>query len=348
MIAQDLDNLFNEHKKLCTGCPILKKSLPDHAIMDHEGDSEVDVLFLSDSLKMHQGDFSAFRGNELNLISRTLLNLSIPDTIKIGFTASVKCPNITNDLMPATAKKICRNHLTESLKVYKPKLVFACGKLATSMILSKNIKESTARGKSYTVSVEGVGDIVVIPIFHPWQVISEPKNSFLFINDIENAVNTHILGIEKKNNFSYKVFDTIGEIEDNWEEFTTTSKHISIDIETTGLNFLEDTIHTVSISILNDDLVTVEKTIVAPLDHFEAKKSNDYKVKLIDFLTAVVSNKSNRKILQGGSFDIKFLMRYGVEGFTNVWDTKLMQHIVREDIPKSLSDLVAYYCPGEV
>jgi len=32
----------------------------------------------------------------------------------------------------------------------------------------------------------------------------------------------------------------------------------------------------------------------------------------------------------------------------NVWDTKVMQHLVNENVPKSLNDLVNMYFPEEL
>jgi ribonuclease D len=51
--------------------------------------------------------------------------------------------------------------------------------------------------------------------------------------------------------------------------------------------------------------------------------------------------------LQNAGFDLKFLKRYGVDEVYNVYDTKLLQHLYKEDVPKSLADLVYYYFPEE-
>ena len=60
-----------------------------------------------------------------------------------------------------------------------------------------------------------------------------------------------------------------------------------------------------------------------------------------------MKRKDIRKILQNATFDLKFLKRYGVEEVHDVYDTRLLQHLYKEDVPKSISDLVYYYFPEE-
>ena len=61
----------------CEGCPALKMNLPTHTILDYEyKDAPVDILFISDSAKMFEGEFTAFRPQEYNIIQRELARFS--------------------------------------------------------------------------------------------------------------------------------------------------------------------------------------------------------------------------------------------------------------------------------
>ena len=131
------------------------------------------------------------------------------------------------------------------------------------------------------------------------------------------------------------------------ESFTKTEHDIAVDIETTGLSFLADTIHTISLTRVDRERGEVLETIVLPIDHKEAKIGYAIKAKFMKFISSVMRNKKNRKILQNAGFDLKFLKRYGVTEVHNVWDTKLMQHLYKEDVHKSLADLVYYYFPED-
>lgn len=335
----DPSQLFKQDNKKCTGCSILNKNLTQHSIMDYEYLSPSEILFVSDSLKIHQGEFVPFRPNEFGLIKRKLANLV--DT-SVAYSASVKCPNIGNDDISTKDRKICRSHLEDTINVVKPKLVFACGSLATRMFYGRSTDLGKVRGDIVDMDLGG-HQFKLVSILHPYQVIAEPKNDYLFSLDIENSINLIINNKVKESNFDYlQVFDiaTLNRVKHRF----LGEAPIAIDIETTGLNFLEDLIHTISLSVVDDE---GHLTIAIPVDHKEAKATISFKSKVFDFIQDALSNTKNRKILQNCKFDLKFLMRYGVSGAKNVFDTKLMQHCYREEIPKSLRDLVNYYFPNE-
>jgi len=108
---------------------------------------------------------------------------------------------------------------------------------------------------------------------------------------------------------------------------------------------LDESIQTISMSVLSPD--GKQTTISIPIDHKENTQGLHFKAKVCEFIVSVMKNKRNRKILQNANFDLKFLKKYGIEEVYNVFDTKIMQHCYREEIPKSLKDLVAYYFPNE-
>lgn len=335
----------------CGECPALKMGLHKNSIMDYEGLKQNDVLFVSDSLKLLEGDYVPFRVNEYIMIMREIRDTSWYEN-RPAFAASIKCPGIKDKDLEAnpTILKICRQHLIDTILQIKPKLVFACGKMATTVFHGKKVKEATARGKAIDFEMGG-HKFKLVPVFHPYQVIAEPRNQYLFKLDISNNIDCHVQGIRRKSGFTYHRIFSIDELNQHLD-FTTTEDPVSNDLESTGLNFLEDTIHTTAFSILDPDLlkkgiISPKKTIAIPLDHFEAKLGIHFKAKICEFVAKVFKNKRNRKILQRANFDLKFWMRYGVTEFNNIWDTKIMQHLYKEDVPKSLGDLVAYYYPNE-
>ena len=119
-----------------------------------------------------------------------------------------------------------------------------------------------------------------------------------------------------------------------------TTKTISCDIETTGLNFLRDKIMTVAFS-------EGSKSWVVPIDHREVEWSQKEREIVLSLISKVLLNPKNKKVFHNAKFDMKFLKRYGIE-VCNVWDTKLMHHLIDENAPKSLMDLVKIYFPEEL
>ena len=338
----DIDNLFKQDLSKCQGCSILGQPLSRHAIMDYEDQKEREVLFVSDSLKLCEGDYIPFRMNEWNLITREVRKLAYNKMV--GFTAAVKCPHIKKEDMSAKNRKICRTHLESTILQYKPKLVFACGSLATMMIYGKNVDDKKARGKAVDFEMAG-HKFRLVSIFHPYQVIAEPKNAYLFSLDIENNINAEILGIKKESGFSFTPIFSLDDLAKVSSRFLDTEDPIAVDIETTGLNFLDESIQTISMSVLSPD--GDQLTIVIPIDHKENTQGLYFKAKVCSFIANVMRNKRNRKILQNANFDLKFLKKYGIEEDYNEWDTKIMQHTYNEDVPKALRDLVSYYFPNE-
>jgi len=334
---------FREANSKCEGCPALSMNLPKHTILDYEyAEAPVDILFVSDSAKLFEGDYEAFRPQEETIIARELLRLT--KEFSYAFTTAVKCPSITSDNLSTGIKNTCKTHLHDTIDHFKPKMVFACGKVATTVIYGKARDDSKVRGKCDALKTESGTDFKVVPIMHPFQVLAEPKNAYLFRTDLENAINNELLGKATEAQVPYTLATSVEELD---QEFINTELDVAVDIETTGLNFLQDTIHTVSMTLVNRDTGELGKTLVLPIDHREAKLSYRIKGKFMNFVCDVMRNRKNRKVLQNAGFDLKFLKRYGVDEVHNIFDTKLLQHLYKEDVPKSLADLVYYYFPDE-
>jgi uracil-DNA glycosylase family 4 len=313
--------------------------------MDYLDIPQVDILVVSDSPKLFEGDYAAFRGKEFRMIMDKIRRAGYIGN-SIGSASSVKCPNITDDDISAKDKKICRQHLEDTIKHTKPKLVFACGKLPTNMFHGKKVEMKDVRGKPLSMSM-GEHSFTLVTLFHPYQVIVEPKNDFLFSTDIKNSIESVIMGVRRASGFRYTPILSLKDFDLIQNDFEGTDRVVSVDIESTGLNFLKDKLNTIAFSMLDYDLETVLETIAFPLDHITSPITPEIRSVILSYIKNVMANPRNRKVLQDCKFDLKFLKREGVEVITNIWDTKLMQHLLDEESPKSLADLVAYYFPNE-
>ncbi len=335
----DLDKLYAGHKThgdnpLCEGCTILEKSKPCHSVMDYEDLKEAPVLFLSDSLKYRLGTISCFSKPEIALI-----NESYKESYQIA--ASVKCPSVKEADMSPNNMNLCRTHLEATIDKVKPKLVFPCGNLAMKMLIKKS-GITSKRGKSYEFTTSLGHTCVVVPIFHPYSCIKEPRHTLLFKTDIQNAYEKYVLGKTSEGNFSYEVLTKVEEVQDLVDRLRASEATLAVDIETTGLNFLKDLIQTISIS-------SHEQTWVIPLDHKDSpfrKGEPDY-AQVWKCVRKILENPKSKKVFHNAKFDLKFLINYGI--FTkNVWDTKIMHHLLDENMPKSLMDLTKLYFANEL
>lgn len=310
--------------------------------MDYEDLKESDILFVSDSLK--SGDFGpeAFSNDDYDIILDIFKSTKLSYLLdKVSFTASVKCPRIKTDDMTKEDREVCRKHLEATLVKVKPKLVFACGNLPLIMLTRRTGVEGK-RGRALPMEADW-GKYVVVPIYHPFQVIMEPKNRYLFQIDIENAINEFILNKNSSDRFTYDLLDTLGKVQSvNFPN--SKSSVLAIDTETTGLNFLKDKIQTIAISFKVDQNI---KNYVIPLHHKESRFNDVEKGQVIDVIKTIMANKA-RKVLHNAKFDLKFFRMEGITEFNNIWDSKIMQHLVDENLPKGLKDLVNYYFPHEI
>lgn len=331
----NLDKLFANSElrcsnEVCNGCSILNSDKPAHSIMDYESKSQSDILFLSDSLNYKFGSAKAFNAQELALIEESCKE-------KFETAASVKCPSVREADMKTADFHKCRNHLEQTILKIRPKLVFTCGNLAMKMLIKKSGINSK-RGNAYEYEIED-HKCVVVPIYHPFSVIKEPRFKHLFQKDISNGLDTYIYGNTNKLELKYDLLMTLEDVKACRRILKDTDKTLAADVETTGLDFTRHKITTVS-------LTTHDNTWVIPIDHKDSPFKDDLGG-VLDCLRDILQNPKNKKVMHNAKFDLKFFYKYGIEP-VNVYDTKLMYHTLDENSPKGLMDLVKIYFPHEL
>ena len=330
----ELQNLFGSAEyPQCGDCSILSQSKPFHCELDHEkGLKPHDILFLSESFTSEFGDPAPFAAKELKLIHKVL-----PKEMRrfTTYSAAVKCPGVKYPDMSPDNKNICREHLYQTMLAVRPKLVFACGHLAMNMLIKKN-NIFSKRGVLFPFEHEDF-ECTVVPIYHPSMVVIEPSHRYLFELDIKNSIARVIEG-RSKSNFTYELVDTNEKFK-SLKHLYGTLTPVACDIETTGFNFLTDKIQTIAFSHESG-------TYVIPWEHKDTPEELDGRV-TASVVDKILTNPANIKIFQNAKFDLKFLHTKGIQS-VNVWDTKVMQHLVNENVPKSLNDLVNMYFPEEL
>ena len=326
---------LDQANDFCKDCSILEKKKPVYCVEDYKHLKASDTLFLSDSIKHRFGSSYAFSKQEISLLEEFYPGESFQ------VAASVKCPSVKEADMSPANMEACRNFLQATIDKVKPRLVYVCGNLAMKMLIKKS-GITDKRGKSYDYTTDNGHVCVVVPIFHPYSVVKEPRHRILFETDIRNAYEKYVLGKTHEGKLEYKVLTDIQEVVTLAEDLRETNETLAMDIETTGLNFLTDKIQTIAIS-------SRETNWVIPCDHKDSpfrKGEPDYG-KMWANLRAILENPRNKKVFHNAKFDLKFLINYGI--YTkNVWDTKIMHHLLDENLPKSFMDLVKLYFPTEL
>ena len=335
----DLNDLYSGspmcgQNPLCEGCSILGKSKARHSVMDYEEKSSHNVLFLSDSLAFQHGEAKAFNNRDYKFLKE-----QFPADFQTA--AAVKCTQVKEADMKTDDLKICRQHIQGTIDKIKPRLVFACGNLAMKMIIKKS-GITNKRGKAFEFETDNGHKCVVVPVFHPYMVQKEPAHLSLFQNDLRNGYEMYVLNRRSEGNFKYKAVMDVDEVWDLCEKLKNSFDTLAIDTETTGLNFKKDKLMTISIT-------RHDMTWVIPLDHKDSpfKEGTEHYDDVWTCISTIMSNPNNRKVFHNAKFDLHFLLSYGVR-VKNVWDTKIMHHLLDENLPKSLMDLTKLYFASEL
>ena len=286
---------------------------------------------------MEFGELTPFTSKEQTLIESIIESTGFGHLIPhVEYTAAIKCVNIKDKDMGKEDKDICRKHIQATIKSCKPNLIFVCGNTPLVM-LTKKSGIMGKRGKSF--EYEG---IPVVALYHPTQVLMEPQNEYLFKLDIQNGIETHYNKRGTDSDFNWELLDTL-------EKLNKITKYkdcdVAVDIETTGLDFLKDEIQTVALSFM--DKGGKMATFTVPMYHKEFSPPEGWFVAINKVFSEIFTNDYTKKIFHKAQFDTKFLARQGLSDIRNIYDTKLMQHMVDENLPKSLKDLVSYYFPNE-
>ena len=333
---RELQNIYSGLKpscenELCDGCTILTQSKPQYAHMDYEDLPQSDVLVLGDSFRSKYGMLESFSKKERELIK------SIYPGDNLVFSSSVKCPSVKEADMTPNNMTLCRQHLEATIDKVKPRLVLACGNLAMKMLIKKSgIMDK--RGSSYEFTTGSGHLCVVVPIYHPYAVLKEPRHRYLFETDIKNAYEKYVLGEVSEKKFSYKVVETEDGLQELVNQLFDTTEPVAADIETTGLNFRKDKVMSIAFSC-------GDQTWVIPLEH----KDSVFKdmPEGWDAVRKILGNPKNIKIFHNAKFDVKFLLNNNVK-VVNIWDTKIAHHLINETARKGLMDLVKLYFADEL
>lgn len=314
----------------CKGCSILSRP-GEHCIPENK--SHADILIVNGSfVKNEIGDIAALSYQESEYLEDVIHRYAQNNLPTLEITASVKCPSVAEKSMLTEDFKICRKYIHETIREVNPKVIITLGNLAMKMVTGKS-GVGKHRGTEIPYEIHGV-EYPVIPTFNIGHVIAEPKLKFYFNADIRNVLDKY-LGLAKKVHYEYEYVDSLDKLKE-YDFLKTTSNNVAIDIETTGFDFRQDYIQTLSISY-------GEGTVVIPLFHKDSP-FKDEPDPIIQWIQDIMSNPENYKIFHNSPFDLKFMKTLGIMG-VNVRDTSAMAHLINEDMSKGLANLVRLYLP---
>ena len=304
----------------------------------HETVGSEHIMLIHDSCVNQRGQTFSFKDDEYGILTQLLGKTKLqPDEYQ--FVAAIKSLGVSEKDVTTEMIHENRPFLEANIKSTEPDLIFVLGNLAMKTLLRKS-GIGNKRGKEFWIDVDGKS-VPVVPLYHPFSIYSEPKLRSLFVQDIDNAYDKFILGKNKLADSTYELHNDVTSALKAME-FAQTKEIVSIDIETTGLDYKKDKI--TSLGIATGD----KEAFVIPIYHRESNLSSNDISRVRDSFALLLEDPSIGKIFHNCKFDLKFLKNWGVHIFNNIHDTQIMHPLVDENKPHGLMDIVKEHWPTEL
>lgn len=167
----------------CQKCPLFEgrtNTVPG------DGNTNADILFIGEGPGKNE-DLQGlpFVGAAGRVLSEMMESIGL--TRQDAYIANVvKCrPPENRDPKPEEAKA-CFGYLEKQVQLIDPKLIVTLGRHSMDRFLP-NMKISEARGKAFRRTIEGLGERVFFPIYHPAAALYRPQLKQDIINDFQKV-----------------------------------------------------------------------------------------------------------------------------------------------------------------
>ena len=301
--------------KTCTKCKLHKDSNNINCV-PLEGNPNADVVFISESVAYKVSD-------EIEETFETLLKYADIDPDSIAFVFALRCYKASGTKIAQKDIDTCFAHLYRDLKSVNPKLVVTFGEVP---FLSVSGKDKNAY-KNYKNT-----------LFYSDKIKCKVLSTHKLESSLYNRSNLEVLKKTFKNlpellnkkpkDIKWYDYTFVDDVKDFDRSKFENSKYLYIDIESTGLDYINDTLTILQISN-GEDIVVFDKSILKDLNLPEL-----FEDKLL--------------IGQDFAFDMKFLChQYDIKIKDTMWywDTCLAEYIISGMFDNDLTALVWKYCP---
>lgn len=327
------DDFFQQKQTLSCSCPARKNAIYQDTYNEIIGNSSgrnIDILILLEH-KETSDRFDAFR----KMCSSILYKYSYAIVPALGCTPS----GFSSSDTVSTYNKCKESHVNKIIIDLRPKVIITTGRAIYTITESKSLKHNhffipvNGNEKEYQLddtfiySPEYNCNVYPIPPLYQWinneiKDVYEYKFSMQQIRHALNCINSKNRRIQKcefveETNPSLFLKNLI----ENKD-----IKKISIDIETTGLNWIRDNIYSMQFSY------------DGRIGYFCLFENID-----VQLLVKLFGRKDVIFIWQNPQFDIKFLRRAKVHNARCDFDTMTAAHMLNENSPNGLKSLAWLY-----
>ena len=307
-----------------------------------EGNLNAQVLIVGDAPGIEEDQSGhPFVGNHGTLLRQTLEQVGIPLN-QIYVTHALFCRPPKNRPPMKIEMDTCRTHLNYLIEqLPNLKLVILMGNTALQtavklkQILNKRGTLIRKNGHAY------------LPVLSPAAIARNPNHKELFVKDFMFA--KEFLSDTIKTG-TYTCVDDLPAVK-RALEYIQNHEYLALDIETTGLDFMRDTI--IGISFTAEEYVGYYIPLFAGNEELWAPADREW---IIAELKRVLLDPTKKLILQNGQFDCNFIRHdwdidltepiYNADGsiqFRFYFDTKLAHHLIWQQPPHDLKFLARQF-----
>lgn len=300
----------------CRGCPIDRSAIISR--QTDQADVAIVLDFPTGKEISRNKWFSGGRGSAAELVLNILDGLKIKQE-DLYICSALNCrPNPEKKAMVKNSMLACRNRLIQELREVGVKKVLCMGSVGFSALMSQKKVLPITKIRGRWCKAFGMEVMATIP---PGLVIMESGYFRDLIYDIEKFFNTD--GRKPYPKVDAWIPDTTAEAMEAFD-FLTEQDHISLDLETTGLSPIDDSILAAGFGTVNG----TDGTSVI-IDEALLEKNKIWR------RIATLLNGKQALVFHNAKFDLKFLRRYLEEkGLpykpTEIHDTLLLHYTLDE------------------
>jgi len=300
-----------------------------------EEHTHCDILFVTDTKHIEYGKLSEFTEDAQDVFNELIASIDIKESVSYRVISAYKLVGFLDDHeLSRDSINSHREILYNDIKAINPKLVIPLGNNAFKLITKKS-GISNKRGCEF--EFEGY---TVVPTYSPDQIFYEPGLAELFIQDVKNSYDRFIKGKNKFSGSPYVYCDTLPLVLEEIEN-AIDSGLVSVDLETTGLDFKMDAITTFGCAYGEG------RAFVIPMYHKDTPFTSEDLETIKEWISYLTSNDKVIKVMHNSKFDVKFLKAAGIECH-NIEDTQVLHALIDENKPHRLVDLVKERYPEEL